>query len=288
MLRDRYRIIVQTGWSGERADAMVALHARRSSAAIADFHAQTGRPIGVVLSGTDLYRDLAQGGDPVRSLDIARQIVVLQEDAPRLLEPRWRRKARVIFQSAPALRHRSHRGPILRCAVIGHLREEKDPLTVIRALERMPPEVPVRIRHIGSPLDKALARASEAFARRDSRYRYSGALPHGLARAALASADLLIHPSIMEGGANVIVEAVTAGTPVVASRISGNIGMLGRKYSGYFEVNDAGALAALLERCASRPAFVARLARECARRRSLFRPEAERRAVRALVASLLA
>src|SRR5436190_22712666 len=60
MLRDRYRIIVQTAWSGERADAVVALHAKRSAASIAAFHA-TGRPVAVALSGTDLYRALPNG-----------------------------------------------------------------------------------------------------------------------------------------------------------------------------------------------------------------------------------
>jgi putative glycosyltransferase (TIGR04348 family) len=287
MLRDRYRVIVQTGWSGERADAMVALHAHRSAEAIAAFHEQARRPVGVVLSGTDLYRDLARERDTIRSLDIATRIVALQEDAPRLLAPRWRAKCQVIFQSAPRIRHRRGAPGILRCAVVGHLRGEKDPLTIIRALDRVPKDVPVRVRHIGNPLDKKLARACEAFALRDPRYRFSGALPHGLARAALASADLLLHPSIMEGGANVIVEAVTAGTPVLASRISGNIGMLGRAYPGYFEAGDAAALARLLVRCASEPAFVSRLARECDRRRPLFRPESERQGIRAFVASLL-
>jgi len=288
ILRDRYRIIVQTGWSGEHADAMLALHARRSAAAIAAFHEKSGRPIALVLTGTDLYRDLAKGAETARSLDLAESLVVLQEEAPRLREPRWRAKCRVIFQSAPPIRHRRGKGGGVRCVVVGHLREEKDPLTVIGALDRLPRDVAVRIRHIGAPLDEKLARAARAYARKDDRYSYTGALPHGLARAALASSDLLIHPSLMEGGANVIVEAITAGTPVVASRISGNIGMLGRDYPGYFDVGDAAGLATLLRRCASERSFLARLKRHGDRRKPLFRPQAEARAVRALVADLLA
>ena len=69
---------------------------------------------------------------------------------------------------------------------------------------------------------------------RDPRYRWTGALPHGLTRCAIRNAHLLVHPSLMEGGANVIVEAITAGTPVIASRVSGNVGMLGRNYPGLF------------------------------------------------------
>jgi len=38
MLRDRYKVIVQSEWRGEQADAMLALHARRSAASIEAFH----------------------------------------------------------------------------------------------------------------------------------------------------------------------------------------------------------------------------------------------------------
>src|SRR5439155_14748163 len=150
------------------------------------------------------------------------------------------------------------------------------------------PDLPIRLRHIGAALDGRIARALRAFARKDARYRYNGALPHGLARAALASSDLLIHPSLMEGGANAIVEAITAGTPVVASRISGNIGMLGRDYPAYFEVRDAAGLAALLRRCVEDTTFLRRLEHACSRRKPLFRPAAEARAVRRLASRLLA
>lgn len=267
---------------------MVALHARRSASSIAAFSSGTRAPIGVVLTGTDLYRDLGKIADTARSLDVARRIVVLQEDARRLLAPGWRRKAEVVFQSAPRIAHARGRHDGLRCVVVGHLREEKDPVTVIRALERLPADLAIRVRQIGAPLDAELGRAAAAFAKRDGRYVYSGALSHGLARAALASADLLIHPSIMEGGANVIVEAVTSGTPVVASRISGNIGMLGAKYPGYFETSDAESLAAMLRRCAADAKFLKRLKEQCGRRAPLFRPAAESRAVHRFVAGLLA
>jgi putative glycosyltransferase (TIGR04348 family) len=287
MLHGRYRVIVQTEWRGERADAMVALHARRSAESIARFRS-LGRPLAVVLSGTDLYRDLPGSDEAIRSLDLAHRIVVLQEHALGLLAPAWARKSEVIYQSATRLRHRSHRGDYLSCAVVGHLRGEKDPLTVMRALELLPAELPVRIRHIGAPLDDALGRAARSLAQRDPRYRYNGALPHGLVRSALAAADVLIHPSIMEGGANVIVEAVTADTPVVASRISGNLGMLGSSYRGYFQAGDAAGLAQLLSRALDQPSFLRSLRAACRKRRPLFHPAAEARAIRGLVARLLA
>jgi glycosyltransferase involved in cell wall biosynthesis len=100
-------------------------------------------------------------------------------------------------------------------------------------------------------------------------------------------AHVLVHPSILEGGANVIVEAVTAGTPVVASRMDGNVGMLGRGYPGYFPTGDASTLAACLVRFHEDPAFRRSLTQACAARRPLFTPARERQAVRALVAELV-
>jgi putative glycosyltransferase (TIGR04348 family) len=290
MLRDRYRPIVQTAWSGERADALIALHARRSAESIARFHDAAGtRRMAVVLTGTDLYRDLAAGSpEAARSLDLADRIVVLQEDALSSLAPGWRSKATVIFQSAPLLARRAKAAGRLDAVVVGHLRAEKDPDTLFAAVRRLPPGLPIRIRHVGAPLDALLGREARALERAEPRYRYSGPLAHGLARSAIARAHVLVHPSVIEGGANVVVEAVTAGTPVIASRIAGNVGMLGADYPGYFEPRDAGGLAALLVRTLEEPRFLAQLRRACDARRPLFRPAAETRVVRTLAAALVA
>lgn len=289
MLRDRCRIIVQTQWDGTPADALIALHARRSAESVARFHEDApGRSIAVMLTGTDLYRDLPECGEAARSLDLADRIVVLQDDAPRLLNARWRAKTEVIFQSARALATQAKPKDRLDCVAIGHLRPEKDPQTLFLAVARLPASLPIIVRHIGAPLDPALAKAARDLARRDSRYRYWGEMPHGLARAALKAAHLLVHPSAMEGGANVVVEAVTAGTPVVASHVSGNIGMLGSDYAGYFEAGDAAGLAQRLVRAFEDRSYLRSLARQCALRRALFSPGAEARAVRRLVDALVA
>ena len=64
----------------------------------------------------------------------------------------------------------------------------------------------------------------------------------------IARAHALVHMSRMEGGANVVIEAVRSQVPVLASRIDGNVGLLGRDYDGYFPLGDAAALAALMQR----------------------------------------
>jgi putative glycosyltransferase (TIGR04348 family) len=288
MLGDRYRIIVQTAWDGQSADAVIALHARRSAASIAA--ARESKPavgIGVVLTGTDLYKDLPDSVEASRSLDLADRIVVLQDDAPRLLAERWRAKCEVIFQSARALARRRKSGSRINCIVVGHLRAEKDPLTLFRAIDRLPRDLPIFIRHIGAPLDPALGDAAQALEGRDSRYRYEGALPLGLTRAAMSAAHLLIHPSVVEGGANVIVEAITGGTAVIASRISGNVGMLGPDYPGYFDAGDESGLAARLVQAVEDAPYRRALAMAAGARKPLFAPGLERRAVRRLAEFLL-
>jgi glycosyltransferase involved in cell wall biosynthesis len=79
---------------------------------------------------------------------------------------------------------------------------------------------------------------------------------------------------------------VTAGTPVIASRISGNVGMLGRGYPGYFEPGDASGLARCLVQALQEPGFLRSLRAACAERKALFRPAQEARAIRGLAASL--
>lgn len=280
--------IVQSEWTGEPADVAIALHARRSAASIVRLRDRAPHvPIILVLSGTDLYRDLPHSVEAARSLALADRIVALQDDALAHVPPEHRGKCVAIYQSARKLAPARKARARLDCVVVGHLREEKDPRTLWDALRLVDPQLPIRIRHIGEALDPVLGKEARAAMVRDSRYRWTGALPHGLTRCAIRNAHVLVHPSLMEGGANVIVEAVTAGTPVIASRVSGNVGMLGGNYPGYFEVGDAAGLAALLGSCLDDRKRLTRLRELCGERARLFIPAREKRALRQLVAGLM-
>jgi glycosyltransferase involved in cell wall biosynthesis len=90
----------------------------------------------------------------------------------------------------------------------------------------------------------------------------------------------------MEGGAHVLMEAVCSGTPVLASRIEGNVGMLGEDYAGYFDHGDARALAHLLLRCRTDAVFFGHLQAQCAARAPLFAPSLEQAALQQLVQAL--
>jgi putative glycosyltransferase (TIGR04348 family) len=283
------RVTVAHGWDSTQPapGLVIALHARRSAGALAAFaEAHPDRPSVLALTGTDLYRDIHDDAAARASLAHSTALVVLQPQGLDELAPDERAKARVIYQSAPALRPARARADACDVAMIGHLRDEKDPLTFMRAAAQVS-SPGVRLLHIGGALDPALGQAARATQREEPRYRWLGALPHMAARRRLARCRAMAICSRMEGGANVIIEAVTSGVPVLASDIKGNRGMLGEDYAGLFPVGDAAALARLIDRVATDARLRDRLLRQCAARRPLFAPARERAALLDLVDNLL-
>ena len=285
------RIVRQ--WPDDQADGdevMLALHARRSADSVQAWHAKHGqRGLGVVLTGTDLYRDIAHDPQAQRSLALAHSLVVLQGLGTRSLPREHQAKARVIFQSTGRRQTLPKTTRHLRALMVGHLREEKDPLTLMAAARWLPPNAGVCIDHIGAPLDPALGQAAQATQAQCPHYRWLGAVPHAQTRQRIQRAHLLVHCSRMEGGAHVLMEAVCSGTPVLASRIDGNVGLLGEDYAGLFEPGDARGLVDLLMACrepVGGPAVVAHLQHQCALRAPLFEPQAERAALHRWVQDL--
>jgi putative glycosyltransferase (TIGR04348 family) len=279
---------IARSWDGAPCDAMIALHARRSADSIARLRAARPEcPIALVLTGTDVYRDIEESKAAQHSLKCASQLVVLQPDALDRLGAAERAKTRVILQSASRMRrHDRSRG--VDMVAVGHLRDEKDPLTLMAAARRLPSDTPIRIVHIGEALAPELGVAARRTMAECPHYRWLGALPREAARRWIARASALVHMSRMEGGAQVVIEAVRSGVPVLASRIGGNLGLLGEDYEGFFAVADEAALAALMQRFAAQPAFAAGLAAQCALREPDFTPRAERQSVRRLLCDLLA
>ncbi|HKC30286.1 MAG TPA: glycosyltransferase, partial [Burkholderiales bacterium] len=122
-------------------------------------------------------------------------------------------------------------------------------------------------------------RQALAAMQRDSRYRWLGGVPHGRALAWLASSHAMVISSRMEGGANVVCEALRVGVPVLASRISGNVGLLGERYPAYFALEDEKALAELIHRAATDRKFYKRVKNAVERLRPMVAPRAEARAL---------
>lgn len=288
-LGDDYRVRLTDDWRGGDEALMIALHARRSAPSIAAWRAaHPARALVVVLTGTDLYRDIDTDAQAQRSLRLADRLVVLNDLGALRLPAALRGRTTVIVQSAPSRRPRAKTARRLRALMVGHLREEKSPRTFFDAARRLAHRRDIVFDHVGGALDAALAAEARALAATLPTYRWLGALPHAAARVRIAAAHLLVHPSRMEGGAQVVIEAVTSGTPVLASRIDGNVGLLGAGYGGLFEPGDAAGLAALVERARDDAAMLPALQAQCAAIAPRFAPAREREALLALAADLLA
>jgi putative glycosyltransferase (TIGR04348 family) len=292
MLAPAYRVRLAASWQGGEtsgdAALMVALHARRSAPSVAAWRAaHPGRPLLLVLTGTDLYRDIQTDAAAQQSLALADALVVLNTLGAHSLPDGLRAKCRVLLQSCPARQPLAKPQRHLRAVMVGHLRGEKDPQTYWRAAQRLAGRPDIRLDHIGQPLDPALGAQAAALAAAQPSYRWLGRLPHAATRRRIQQAHLLVHPSRMEGGAHVVIEALRSGTPVLASRIDGNLGLLGDDWPGLFAPGDDAALAALLQCARDDPAMLPALADRAAQRAPLFAPAAEAAALLALVASLL-
>jgi putative glycosyltransferase (TIGR04348 family) len=309
MLAKNFHCRIVKTWPDKFAnqdDVMIALHARKSASSIAAWHEKHGgSKLVLALTGTDLYRDIQTDAAAQASLAMACRIIVLQELALLGLPEQCQSKAEVIFQSTTSQPTLEKPAAHLRAVMVGHLRDEKSPETLFAAARLLGnPDFDklssngvgnIFIDHIGAGLDAALAKEAEATAKACPHYRWLDAVPHEATRRAIGRAHVLVHASKMEGGAHVLMEAVCSGTPVLASRIDGNVGMLGADYAGYFDWGDAAGLARLLCECRASQSDVnkskdegllARLSEQCAVRAPLFAPLRESQKLNALVDSL--
>src|SRR5438067_11784644 len=145
----------------------------------------------------------------------------------------------------------------------------------------------IELVQIGEALDERFAREAKDWTAREPRYRWLGGLAHERALAWMAKSHALVVSSVMEGGANVVAEAARIGTPVIASRIPGNVGMLGERYPGYYPVADDAALADVIARAKKDQRFYRSLQTAIRARRKLFAPAAERAALLRVVREAL-
>lgn len=286
-----HKVLVADRYDETPADLMIALHAWRSAESIRRFRElYPNRPLIVALTGTDIYEYIDR--DPVPtlySLAVADRLVALQDLVRRRVPAQFRHKVRVVHQSAARVsRAGNANARRFDVAVIGHLREVKDPLRAASAARLLPASSRIRIVHLGAAENAQWAEMAAAEMRSNPRYVWRGDRPRAEVRRLLARARAMVLSSISEGGANVISEAAAAGLPVLASRIDGSVGLLGRDYPGYFPVGDTEALARLLRRIEREPAFLKRLHRAIIQRASLFRPAAEKAAWKKLLQEISA
>lgn len=285
-----YRVQTRVTYENQPWDCLIALHAQRSHNAVIRFRERhPSAPIILVLTGTDIYESLPAGDpDTLESIELATVLVTLQPLAIATLPPEHHHRVRTIYQSVGHLGPRpAPRDDVFEVCVIGHLRPVKDSLRTAAAARLLPPSSRIDIVHVGGAMTAAMADAAQREQSINPRYRWLGERSRGEAMEILLRSRLLSHTSLLEGGANVVSEAIVAGTPVLASRIDGTVGLLGDDYPGYFKVEDTAALAALLSRAERDTDFYDSLHAALDARRPLFMPESEMAAWRELLGELV-
>jgi glycosyltransferase involved in cell wall biosynthesis len=173
--------------------------------------------IGVCKALVDVLRDMQV--DP-HKLHVMRNGVDLQRfqrvDAPEL-------RARVGLQPG--------QGPLLLS--VGHLIERKGHDLVIEALAALRPAYPdARAVIVGEGVERARLEALAQKLGVADRVTLTGSLPQAELPRWYSAADVLMLASSREGWANVLLEAMACGTPVVATNIWGTPEVVARPEAG--------------------------------------------------------
>ena len=253
------------------ADLLVALHAEHCQAVL-QLWRNLRKPVPAIfiVGGTDLFQPFLETGilSPEFTLacEEANRIVTLaaglEQYYPAALRKQWASKTRVIYQGATPVNLNAQAGDHQQAVVIGHLRPIKDPLLPIHALEVLNERCAsdrsllkgegLTIRHFGKVLNPEYqAQVETAHSRLGNgrfRWQWNGSVTRAELHKIMASAPVLILPSLHEGGANVAGEFLVSGLPIIASRVAGNTGILGEDWPALFEAGNAGSLADLLIR----------------------------------------
>lgn len=264
--------------SGQRIVAIV-LNAARSAAQVQAF-VQADIPVMLVMTGTDLYGVLRPNNahspdyrSAEAAMELSTMVVALQHEAAQEICDRWpglADRVSVLLQTSPLRKPFSPQvtaqSKTVRFLIAGHIREEKDPRTGFQGFHKAFPEgwakradggrVPVRLIHVGGYRDKALMQELMLLSTQYPGILMEGPLTHAETMRMMTHVHCLIQPSVSEGGALVVSEAVACRLPVLASNIPAHRSQLGPDYPGLFRVGDADHLADCLKRFVGDQEFV--------------------------------
>lgn len=288
LLRLHYQSTITEQWSGKLCDALIALHGLRSHDSIQRFKkAHPNHPVVLIMTGTDIYRDLKNSKKVIQSMEMADAIVVLQPDAIQSLPKKFHPKVRVVYQSVKSISRKAPPKRHFLASIIGHLRTEKDPFCAAQSLRLLPSDSKIQLVQLGQAMSPDFKKEAISLDKNIERYQWLGQLSHSKTLQWLSRSHVMIISSMMEGGAHVVSEAIAIGVPVIASDIPGNRGLLGDNYPAYYPVGDQVALSKLLSKAETNPVFYQKLCKAIAGRQTITKPELEQQSIQKLIKSLV-
>jgi putative glycosyltransferase (TIGR04348 family) len=279
-----HQVEISNRWSGKNTDVLIALHAYRSHASIIQFRKlYPNSPIILIITGTDVYRDMASHPEVLKSMEMSDAIVILQSAALTMIPKYLQIKTHVIYQSTKSVKRKTLLKKSFLISVIGHLRPEKDPFCTAESLKYLRPESKIQVLHLGKAMSPDMKSLAKAYSKELKNYQWLDELSHSETLQQLSRSHLMVISSLMEGGAHVVTEAIAIGVPVIASDIPGNRGLLGDDYPGYYPVGDAKALALVLQKAEFEPSFYKSLEAHIKKRKKYVQPEFELNSIKALL-----
>jgi len=289
--KEGHEVKVVTEFEGETCDLLIALHAWRSRDAVRQFRLQyPDTPLVVALTGTDIYDHQHRfPDDTLNTMKLADSLIGLHHRVAQDIPAQLAGKLVTVLQSADQPGQPVAKNPdAFQVCVIGHLRDEKDSLRAALASRLLPDDSRIRVVNAGKPHTsgwKHLAREEEAA---NPRFQWLGEVDKAAIQTLMQRSRLMVISSVMEGGANVVSEACRIGLPILASDISGNIGLLGADYPGYFTTGNEQSLANLLIKAEQSPDFMADLTARVSNLALKFTPEAEQASLASAIEMALA
>ena len=209
-------------------------------------------------------------------MELADAMVCLHDLVKEITPISLQSKLHVIFQSAkPLTGPRKFSGRNFNICVVSHLREIKDPMRTALAVRTVPNQSKIKVTHLGMAHDGRSAARAIREMKQNPRYVWKGEVAGWQVRQELKRSHLMVISSRAEGGANVISEAVVAGVPVIASKIDGNVGLLGKNYRGYYPVGNTKELRKVILKAEKDKVFFQSLTKQCNSIKSKFTAERE-------------
>lgn len=281
-----HHVTIVAEYHGESCDLFIALHAWRSHEAIVRCRAQHPNiPLIVVLTGTDIYDHQYRFPDVTHeSMALADCLICLHHRVGQDIPEHFTQKLTTVLQSADAPETPSSpekKGFVI--CVIGHLRDEKDPLRAALAARLLPETSTIRVINAGKAHTPEWEQKALAEQDANPRFQWLGEVDKSAIQGLMTRSRAMVISSVMEGGANVLSEACRAGLPVIASDISGNVGLLGDDYPGYFPAGNDTELARMLQQAEDSPGFLGELEGRVRVLAGCFTPQAEQAALLAAV-----
>ena len=279
-----HQVRVSNHWTGKDTDVLIALHAYRSHTSIIQFRElYPNRPIILMMTGTDLYRDMPEHPEVIKSMEMSDAIVILQSAALAMLPKHLQTKTHVIYQSTKSIKRKALLKKSFLISVIGHLRPEKDPFCTAKSLKHLSSQSKIKVMHLGKAMSPEMKSLAKAYNKELKNYQWLDELSHSETLQQLSRSHLMVISSLMEGGAHVVTEAIAIGVPVIASDIPGNRGLLGDDYPGYFQAGDEKALAMILQKTETDASFYQLLEKHIHKRRKYVQPEFELKSIKAVL-----